>query len=225
MEHKIKCNDFEECRKYDCKKYQDPANKLWYCLVKSHQCEKLMFSYHTMCQCITKSVNNLVIRYKKGKKLRSINKSKKMSNFGYEYIPPYRPPGGYLRYAILMKPKERIHLKKCLEDCLKARRQHHSLCELPDSLHIHENEKRYLEEAIDHIDDGSKIIKMSITLKLIKEVKDILNIITDPKTDPKKLNNYEKLLKIREQNKVDFKNNHLSGWITDDEIEFKIRDS
>jgi hypothetical protein len=222
MEHKIKCNDFTECRKYDCKKYQEPNNKLWYCLVKSHECEKIMYSYHNMCECITKLVNNLLVRYKKGKKLRSINKSKRKAKFGYEYIPPYRPAGGYLRYVILLNPKDRIQFKKCLEECLKTRKQHHSLCEKPEPLELHENEKFYLMEALKYVDRNMSLMKNVIKATLDKEVDDIINIILDPDTNPKKLDSYKILLKIREQNKVDFENNHLSGWITDDETEFKI---
>ena len=67
-------------------------------------------------------LHNLDIRYKNSKKLHC------------EYIPSYRPSGGYLRYAILINPIDRIHLKKCLEDCLKVRKQHHSLCKMPDTL-------------------------------------------------------------------------------------------
>ena len=44
-------------------------------------------------------LHNLDIRYKNSKKLHC------------EYIPSYRPSGGYLRYVILINPIDRIHLK------------------------------------------------------------------------------------------------------------------
>lgn len=102
MEDKI---NFKKCSK--CYTNQD---KLWYSLVKSNRCETILHSYHSLYECITKLLHNLDILYKNYKKLNC------------EFIPPYRPSGGYLRYAILINPTDKIHLKKCLEVCLKARK-------------------------------------------------------------------------------------------------------
>jgi hypothetical protein len=223
MENKLTCNRFPECRKYSCKQYEDSDNKLWYCLVKSHGCEKIMKNYHTLCECISKLVNNLIVRYKNGKNLRSLNKSRRKAKLGYEYIPPFRPPGGYLRYALFMNKKDRLHFKDCLYQCLKSRREHHCICEFPYPLSIHENEIQYLQNAIKMIDADLKTIRIFILTKLIEEIQDVKNILNEPKLSQKSINTYQKLLELRELNKDTFEINNLSGWITDDNIEFIIK--
>jgi hypothetical protein len=209
-------NEFSECRKSIYKQYETSDNKLWYCLVESLNCQKITNKYYALWDSISKLTNKLLI-VKKNEQIKT--------KIGYEYIPSFRPPGGYLRYALFMEQKDRNFLKYYLEECLTARIKHHYLCESPDSIPMHENEKQYLQNAILILQEDTITIEISVSLKLLEELNYIKNIINDPKISKTLKKNCEKILELRKQNRDNFESNKLCGWITDDGFEFRIKDS
>ena len=213
---------YAPCNKYGksiCTESTDSDGKI-YCLLNTGFCDKVYNSYKNVCSCISsfvehnitckiktteydKKIKKLVVKEKKftKKAMKTPHKSVK----GYMTKNVFRPPGGYIRYVLLLNKKDRVKFKECLSSCYNARITHHRMCSFPYSDKNHQTELQYLLDAIDYCDYPEQQIIKKIKLTLEE------NVLSG------------KNKKLSEINYDLFIDDPYGDWIADDGVLFHIK--